>query len=196
MKLIVVRHGETKENAKRILMGHLPGTLSKRGIAQARTIMNRLKDTKIHKIYSSDLKRAVSTTKAIAKYHKIPIKYSKALREQNYGVFQGRPHKEFFAAQGISKSFKPRGGESLNDLKCRVSHFITKLRKNRSLDSKTILISTHAGVVWSMMSIFTRIPIHKVIKMRPRNTGILIFEVNRKESRLLKDDMFVRNKQA
>ena len=38
MRIILVRHGETDENAAGIIQGHLPGTLSVRGREQARLL--------------------------------------------------------------------------------------------------------------------------------------------------------------
>ena len=70
MKLIITRHGETIENAKRICQGHLGGNLSKKGKLQAKKLAERLKNEKLDVIYSSDLKRTKDTTKEIKKYHR------------------------------------------------------------------------------------------------------------------------------
>jgi len=43
MKLILTRHGETIENQKGIMQGHLPGHLSKQGVEQAKKLALRLK---------------------------------------------------------------------------------------------------------------------------------------------------------
>ncbi|MBW2970484.1 histidine phosphatase family protein, partial [Candidatus Woesearchaeota archaeon] len=53
MKLIIVRHGQTIENAKKICQGQSLGTLSEKGIKQAKKIGERLKNEKIDKIYVS-----------------------------------------------------------------------------------------------------------------------------------------------
>jgi probable phosphoglycerate mutase len=79
MRLIVVRHGETKENSKKILMGHRHGTLSRKGVRQARETALRLSHEKIDIIFSSDLRRAKLTAKEIARYHNAPIVYTKHL---------------------------------------------------------------------------------------------------------------------
>ncbi|MGE5393024.1 MAG: histidine phosphatase family protein, partial [Candidatus Saccharibacteria bacterium] len=42
MKLFIVRHGETIENAKKVLMGHHPGTLSAIGKKQAKALAKKL----------------------------------------------------------------------------------------------------------------------------------------------------------
>jgi len=44
MKLIITRHGETEENTKGIIMGHLPGKLTPLGIEQAKKVAQRLKN--------------------------------------------------------------------------------------------------------------------------------------------------------
>ena len=67
MKLIIARHGETEENKKGILQGHLPGKLTELGIEQSKKLALRLKNEKIDAIYSSDLARASNTAKEIIK---------------------------------------------------------------------------------------------------------------------------------
>ena len=47
MKVILVRHGETEENKKGIMQGHIPGKLSKLGIEQAKRLAFKLKDEKL-----------------------------------------------------------------------------------------------------------------------------------------------------
>jgi len=63
MRLILIRHGETIENKKRIVQGHTHGTLSKNGIKQTRLVAKRLSDLKIDVIFTSDLRRAINTAK-------------------------------------------------------------------------------------------------------------------------------------
>lgn len=56
MRLILVRHGETKDNDAGILQGQLHGELNKSGIEQAEKVAVRLKNEKIDFIFTSDLK--------------------------------------------------------------------------------------------------------------------------------------------
>lgn len=91
MKLILTRHGETEENIKGIIQGHMPGKLSENGIQQAKKLAERLKNEKIDAIYSSDLKRAVDTAKEIAKYHpNTSLILTEKLRERNHGSLTGK----------------------------------------------------------------------------------------------------------
>ncbi len=190
MKVVVVRHGETEENVKRIMMGHRHGTLSKKGMIQAKKLAMKLRNQQIDAIFSSDLKRARDTTREIAKYHKVPIFYAKALREQNYGVFQGRPLEELIGVKSARSriAFRPLGGESLADLKLRVHKFMLGL--GAKYYNKTILISAHAGVVWSLYSIYGHVPLARLVKMKPKNTGILVIQTEKNRSKILKDDVF------
>lgn len=56
--MLVVRHGETKENVDRVIQGQLDTDLNERGRDQARRTAEALKDERIDEIYSSPLKRA------------------------------------------------------------------------------------------------------------------------------------------
>ena len=192
MKVIVVRHGETRENARMVLMGHRHGTLSRNGAAQARRLALKLKGQKIDAIFSSDLRRARDTTAQIARYHDVPVFYSKALREQNYGIFQGRPLKEMLMAQKskgtASFSFRPRNGESAADVRRRVRRFMNGLMLRYK--HKTILISAHSGIVWSILSVYGHVPFDKLTRMKPKNAGVLILQIDGSKSRLMKSDMF------
>lgn len=97
IRLVFTRHGETEENAKGIICGQQPGTLTKVGVAQAKKIGVYLKDQneQFDQIYVSDLGRTVATfenIKSQAKHlDKIPVVLTKLLREKAGGVLEGRP---------------------------------------------------------------------------------------------------------
>ena len=53
MNLYLLRHGETEENVQHILQGHMPGTLTETGKAQARDnnkLIGIVRDRKIAKV--------------------------------------------------------------------------------------------------------------------------------------------------
>jgi broad specificity phosphatase PhoE len=85
MKLLIVRHAESKANIKGILQGQkIDTSLSKLGKEQAKKVGERLKDEKIEAVYSSDLKRAKETAEEIAKHHKLKVILDKRLREKDH----------------------------------------------------------------------------------------------------------------
>lgn len=126
MKLFVVRHGETIENATGYIMGHNPGRLTKEGVAQSKLLGKRLAKEKIDIFYCSDLRRTKDTLKEVLKYHKkTPVVYSPDIRERNLGVFQGKKRNEvnWNKLSGSFMNQKPKGGESLMELKKKSPEF-------------------------------------------------------------------------
>ncbi|MBI5002370.1 histidine phosphatase family protein [Candidatus Woesearchaeota archaeon] len=132
MKLILVRHGETVENATGICQGQSYGTLSEKGKEQARKVGLRLKSEKIDTAYVSDLERTKDTAKEILKYHPhVPVIYTKDLRERSWGVFEGRPREERRLYSQDNKislhDMHPENGESYHDVLQRMLRFYTSL---------------------------------------------------------------------
>jgi len=87
--LYLTRHGETEENVKRILQGHLQTKLTKIGIEQALALKETLKDIHFDSILCSDLVRAIDTAIIVAEPHKqIPIQ-NPLFRERDWGSWTG-----------------------------------------------------------------------------------------------------------
>ncbi|MBD3314072.1 histidine phosphatase family protein, partial [Candidatus Woesearchaeota archaeon] len=148
MRLIIVRHGETVENVTGISQGQTHGTLSDKGIEQARKVAQRLKDEKIDHAYSSDLGRARHTTEEIMKYHQdVPVEYTAQLRELGKGELDGKPRK--LREEAVKKSevpfheYKFEGGESLIEVRERMIDFFENLKKKHH--NQTVLIVGHGG---------------------------------------------------
>lgn len=138
MKLILVRHGETVENALGINQGHLPGRLNENGINQAECLAEKLKNRKIDYIYSSDLARAADTAKIIAKFHpNVSIELVELLRELYMSGFQGRPHVD------LDWNNPPKDAETYFDLFVRAGDFLDLLRGKIF---ETVLIVAHNGI--------------------------------------------------
>lgn len=87
--LLLVRHGETVDNAAKIMQGQTPGKLNETGVLQAEDVRDRLRNERIDAFVSSDLHRSVQTCKLlqpliIRKLYKHPYCVSaigEALRE-------------------------------------------------------------------------------------------------------------------
>jgi len=138
MKIYIVRHGQTKENKKRIFQGHLPGTLSNLGIQQSKKVGIRLKDIDFDFVLSSDLKRAKETLKEIL--DKNPIKkiyFSKSLREKDYGIYSGRPRIK------VSDEIAEREFESKEAVYKRAEKIVSKILKE---NAKNVLVIGHGSM--------------------------------------------------
>ena len=179
MRLILTRHGETVENQKGIIQGHLPGTLSENGIRQAKKLAERLKDEEIDHIYSSDLARAADTAKEIAKYHEgVPVTYVKGLRERFLGDLQGVKKtdigiekKKFISARNNLGT-----GETLEQLYKRAKDFIDETYKKHK--SETVMFVGHNGINNAMIAVILNKQADQINKLdRQLNTAVNIFDI-------------------
>ena len=65
-QVIIVRHGQTQWNIRKIRQGHLDSELTDKGVVQARALGQRLARESFTALYSSDLGRALHTARMIA----------------------------------------------------------------------------------------------------------------------------------
>lgn len=178
MKLILLRHGETEDNVKRIIQGHLPGKLTENGILQAQKAGKRLENEKIDVIYSSDLHRTKETTAEILKFQQnVQVHYTEEIREIDMGDYSGKTMEEL----NWNKNFKekyipPKNGESTEQLYDRIEKFIKSLVEKHS--EETVLCVTHGGTIKAFVSVLKGIDKAKVFSVEHvKNTSVSIFEV-------------------
>lgn len=148
MKLVLVRHGETNENANGIIQGHRFGTLSQKGKNQVSEVAKKLSKEKFDIIYSSDLERCVDTAKAIHKFHKnTELILRTELREFGFGRLEGlrAPRSNRFAKFGIKIPRRFFGAESLKNVRERLIPFINHIMVKHNSD--TVLVVTHGGPI-------------------------------------------------
>ena len=128
MRLLLIRHGETPWNRQRRVQGCRSDTeLGQRGKEQAEKIALVLRKQRVDAIYSSPLKRAVDTAKAIAQACGLGVNVASDLREIDAGELEGlsqeelrKRYKEFWKEWRESDpSFPLPGGESLEGLQRR-----------------------------------------------------------------------------
>ena len=150
-RLLLVRHGNTELNSARIFVGHTDAELSAVGYSQVERLRDRLSAEKIDVIYSSDLKRALVTAETIASRHQLEVVTCPELREINYGNLDGLTFEEISrlypeVAQlctDWSLQLQFPDGESVDELKQRVSRFLDRLKQHTP--EQTVLIVAHGG---------------------------------------------------
>ena len=158
MKLMLTRHGRTKDNERSVISGWLPGELSETGKQQMEHVALELRDTPIDFIYSSDLARCRDSVAIINQYHHAPVEYLESLRELSSGEFDGRSGEEMQAAlrkfAGDRELFEPKGGESMVAFRERVLKFRTFLAsESEKFKNKTILICSHSTWVKTFLEL-------------------------------------------
>ena len=88
--ILLVRHGETFDNARQIMQGQTQGCLNETGREQARQVAQRLAQEPVDVVVASALQRAVQTAEIIAESHGLTVVTTPLLRERDWGGFTGR----------------------------------------------------------------------------------------------------------
>lgn len=188
MKIILVRHAESEANAKGIHQGQrIDVGLSEKGKEQAKRVAKELKNEKIEAIYSSDLKRAMETAEAIAKFHKIKLIPDKRLREFDMGDFTPidnametfHKHKKEESKRLGTETYKVKtpGGESEWDHYLRVKDFINEISKKHK---GTIVVVSHGGSNKIVFGVIGHVPKDKMYFIPQDNTGVSLIELTDK----------------
>lgn len=102
---------------------------------------------KINKIYSSDIKRAVSTANIINDYLNLPLMLDKNLRELNKGLLNGMKKEVamdlyFKYMNNMDINLKYPNGESMIDFYIRIRELLVDFSKYENS-----LLVTHRGVI-------------------------------------------------
>lgn len=150
-RLFLIRHGQTNWNLKKRYCGFLDIDINKMGKMQARRLQKRLQAEKIHKVYSSDRKRAINTAKIAfkgAEIERVP-----GLREMHFGVLEGLTYRQIMKRhpevykKWLSDPFGitiPKG-EPLSDFRKRI---VRAIKKIISLNpNKTVAVVCHGGAI-------------------------------------------------
>ncbi len=87
--LFLFRHGETDWNREGRLQGRSDVPLNRTGLAQAEALAERLRAHKLDAVLSSDLLRAWTTGRIVAKALGVPIFREAGLRETDVGDAEG-----------------------------------------------------------------------------------------------------------
>jgi len=150
--IYLVRHGETVWNAEGRLGGSSDIPLSDRGHQQAKALAERLRDVPIAAIYSSPLLRARQTAEAIAKPHRLSVRFVPELSEIDYGEWEGMavaelaqrfPEMERCRTDDPMRFVAPNG-ESFADFVGRVTAAMERLARQHS--NERIVCVAHQGV--------------------------------------------------
>jgi alpha-ribazole phosphatase len=110
-ELLLIRHAET--DMAGTFCGHSDPEINSRGQDQISDLIKKLAGEKIGLVCTSDLRRAVTTAKAIATYFNVDCQAHPALREINFGRWEGLAWREIeerdphYAARSRSKKCLP-----------------------------------------------------------------------------------------
>ena len=155
--LYLVRHGETVDNAHKIMQGQTQGELNTKGIEQARTVAKNLASEHFDAIVSSDLKRSFDTASIIAEPHGLTVITTPLLRERDWGGFTGR------YIPDLKDEPWPDDIESLDALKSRAFEFLNFIRT--TFPNQKILAVGHGIINKAIQAVYYGKPMNEILKM-------------------------------
>lgn len=126
-RAILIRHCETASNRDGRTQGQSDGELDSTGWKQAIALAASLQQEQLEAVYSSPLRRAFDTAKAIAELHNLTVQVDNDLRELDQGKLDGltfeqlrADHADFLREWARNPGpLKMPGGESLQELQQR-----------------------------------------------------------------------------
>lgn len=177
-KLYLVRHGETAWNKFYRYQGHTDVPLSETGIKQAELVAQRLKAKPLTAVYASDLSRARQTAEIIAAGHGLTVITDPALREVDYGLWEGLTLPEINAQYpGLRdkwladpENMAVPGGESLGSVRDRAVAIIERIR--RQYPEGYVAVVTHGGLIAMLLLTYLNEDVSFLRKFFARNTNV------------------------
>lgn len=194
MKLIIVRHSISKQNAHRLISGGSSNPdLSPQGMMLARQAASHLDENKIDQVYASPLKRAYQTAQILTDYHK-KIVTDDRLKEMNFGSWDGqdpapllKEHPDAFDFENfLSNRYTAyaQGAESYADVTKRCGSFLADLKPKAA--GRTVMIVCHGFTIRGLMSSLFKLDIMGIGAVRNVSfTEIKLDESNGFKPRLL-----------
>jgi alpha-ribazole phosphatase len=183
MRLMLVRHGATANNAEQRYTGHSDVPLSPLGQRQAEAVAAALAAEQFDLIFASDLARARQTAEAIAARNPSPLRHEPDLRELAMGAWEGRTRLEaatldpdawarWWAQPEIAS---PPGGETLLQLRDRAARAVERCYAEHPTGD--VLWITHGGLIGVLLCHLLGIDLAHRWQFRRDNAGLTALEV-------------------
>lgn len=154
-EILFIRHAETEMAGT--FCGHSDAELNARGRVQLAELISRLCAEEVGVVYVSDLRRAHETGMAIARAFGVDCRVRPALREINFGQWEGLTWNEI---EGRDEAYARRWtaeyphlsapeGENFRDFERRVLEEVRIL--STEAKDRGIVVVTHAGVIRTVL---------------------------------------------
>jgi len=158
-EMLFIRHAET--DMADTFCGHSDPELNARGLMQLAALIDKLRIKKIGVIYTSNLRRALATGRAIADAFGVDCHVRPALREIGFGRWEGltwdeiEERDEAYARRWATEfpGLPAPEGECFQDFERRVLEEVRFL-STKECDDRCAAIVTHAGVLRTVLRTF------------------------------------------
>lgn len=178
MRILLIRHGQTKENELGIIIGQRNGTLTRKGIEDTRKLKRTIDNYLIQNVYTSDLGRCIKTASILSDGLGLKVNLDARLREINFGDYQGKPYSVVKGdyLTNLNKNFP--NGESNFQMIHRVIDAINDIFTNNS--DKTVLIVTHSGPISAISAAINEDKFSNLITNKAKHNKVLELNVTGK----------------
>ncbi|MBL90316.1 MAG: 2,3-bisphosphoglycerate-dependent phosphoglycerate mutase [Myxococcales bacterium] len=174
--LILLRHGQSLWNLQNRFTGWVDVDLSEQGIQEAQQAGEKLKNTKVDRLYTSVLMRAEKTAAIAlecAGQSEVPKTRDAALNERHYGALQGLNKDETREKYGKeqvhqwrrSYSVNPPEGESLADTCERVLPYYRKEICPHLDAGETVLVAAHGNSLRALIKELEQLSEDEIVKV-------------------------------
>ncbi|MCO7226673.1 histidine phosphatase family protein [Pleionea sp. CnH1-48] len=157
--IYLVRHGQTEWNTQRKLQGCGDSPLTQKGEQQIEDIAKSLTSLGIQKIYSSQLGRAVSSSKICQRWLECEHQQVTALEERDFGDWQGQLMDDLQQDPLFQQVFErvnelsPPNGESGTHCANRIHQALLDIASQHL--AQKILVVTHGEAMRCLLSLFS-----------------------------------------
>ena len=172
--LIITRHGYSEYNKTRMYTGQTDVALTDLGLRQAEKTAEYVAETyKIDAIYSSDLRRAMSTAIPLSEKLGIPVIKEPLIKEIYGGLWENKLmpeidklyHDDYQLYKTTVGLARCTGGESLAELQTRALEGMKKIAEANI--GKTVFVATHGGVLLTLASAWMGLPLARMHETPP-----------------------------
>lgn len=192
LNVYLLRHGETQYNADgNRYCGRTDIDLTAKGISQAETVYQQLKDKHIDAVYSSPLNRARYTAEIATGNSQVTT--DERIIEVDFGMWEGKTKEEFIAEDPSlweawmthPETAKAGGtGETAGQVVERVDSFFNELLKKHA--NETIVVVGHNGINRLYMAFKLGMELKNYRRIFQENSAITFFELDDNGEILLK----------
>lgn len=178
--LVLIRHPAT--TLAGTFCGHSDPDLSATGEAQLVQLLYRLRDTRLERLFSSDLRRARRCADEIAHQHRLAVELRPELREIAFGEWEGLSWGQILNSHPAEANrwlecfpdATPPGGEDY-------AHFTARVRKEADkwaqvCSEKTLAVITHRGVLQHLLQVYCGVDPQSAWQMTEQPTTTIFCE--------------------
>ncbi len=179
--ILLVRHGETEWNVIERVQGWTNTPLNDVGRGQAQALAERLRDTRLSAVYSSDSSRAVQTATPAAEQHRLVVQTMPELREKGFGVWEGltkddleRDYADLWHRYHVLHELDSAipGGETYTQVLDRMRDALCQILDKHPGADDTVLVATHGGSGRAFVLFALQAPLSTLQRLRLDNTSL------------------------